>query len=61
MARSWPVTGQSFIEHEAANIVASWAMKGQHCAEAEIELLHDVAAGRLSGDIADILRLLDTD
>lgn len=55
------MTGQSFIEHEAANIVASWAMKGQHCAEAEIELLHDVAAGRLSGDIADILRLLDTD
>lgn len=52
---------QSFVEHEVANIVASWAMEGQCCTAEEITLLHEVAAGRVSGDIADILRRLDTD
>lgn len=52
---------QSFVEHEVANIVASWAMEEQCCTAEEITLLHEVAAGRVSGDIADILRRLDTD
>lgn len=52
---------QGFVEHEVANIVACWAMEGQHCTAVEIALLHDVAAGRVSGDIADILQQLDTD
>ncbi len=52
---------QRFVEHEVANIVASWAMEGQHCTAEEIALLHDVGAGRVSGNIADIVRLLDTD
>lgn len=52
---------QSFVEHEVANIVASWAMEGQHCTAEEIALLHEVAAGRVNGNIADIVRLLDTD
>lgn len=61
MARRQTVPDQSFVEHEVANIVASWAMEGQHCTAEEIALLHDVAAGRVSGDIADMLRRLDTD
>jgi hypothetical protein len=61
MARRCTVPDQSFVEHEVANIVASWAMEGQHCTAEEIALLHDVAAGRVSGNIADIVRLLDAD
>ncbi len=52
---------QRCVAHEVANIVASWAMEGQHCTAEEIALLHDVAAGRVSGDISDILRRLETD
>ncbi|MGO1628689.1 MAG: antitoxin VbhA family protein [Microbacteriaceae bacterium] len=52
---------QSFVEHEVANIVASWAMEGQHGTAEEVALLHDVAAGRISGEIMDIIRRLDTD
>jgi len=61
MARRRTVPDQGFVEHEVANIVASWAMEGQHCTVAEIALLRDVAAGRVNGDIADILRRLDAD
>ncbi len=46
------MTGQSVVDHEVANIVASWAMEGQHCTASEVVVLHTVAAGRLSADDA---------
>ncbi len=46
------MAGQSVVDREVANIVASWAIEGQHCTDAEAAVLHAVAAGQLSADDA---------
>lgn len=46
------MTGQRATDREVANVVASWAMEGQHCTAAEVAVLHSVAAGHLSADDA---------